>query len=112
MNEEKKMINMKTLGYGAALLLALSAGSVSAEDNEQLQTRTQDQIRTQANIQTPDSENAQARYRKQKKEQKMVQEKAQMRNEFRHKFKMNKSNSSSGAMARQSMMNQANRGNH
>ena len=100
------MIDKKTLGYGVALLLAVSAGSVSAEDNEQLQTRTHEPVRTEANIQTPDSENAQARHRKLKMEKKMVQEKSQMRNEFRYKFKVNKSSSASN------MMNQANRGKH
>jgi len=78
------MINRKVTGLSAALLMAISAGAAFADEGDmtQTQTRTQDRIREQINLQTPDSDQAQARYREQHMEQQTSQQ--QIRNEFRY----------------------------
>ena len=89
----------KISGFGAALVLATSMGPAFAADVDQ--TRSQDQLRDQLNLQTPDAEQAQDRIREQdrdrlhdglqdgsgdgKQQKNMEQKKEQVRNEYKYK---------------------------
>ncbi|MGB5396370.1 MAG: hypothetical protein WBN96_04425 [Gammaproteobacteria bacterium] len=109
------MNTIKTISVlGAAVLLASSLGSAVAEDADQ--TRSQDRIREELNLQTPDAEQAQDRVREQsmdrlhqadgeadgKLEKKMQQKKHQVRNEQKYKesSETRQSGMGSGSMAR------------
>ena len=100
------MTHKKSLGFGAALLMAVSTGSVYAEGGEMTQTRSQDRVRTEVNLQTPGSELGQARLQ----EQKMLQTQSQIRSGYRDNFQTRQNNSAAGSAARQNMMNRSNRG--
>lgn len=95
------MTHKKLPGFSAALLLAVSMGSVYAADGDMTQTRTQERIRTEVNLQTPENEMAQSRIR----EQKMVQNQSQIRIEARNNFQTRQSNAASGSKTRQNMTN-------
>lgn len=80
-----------SIAYSAALLMAASVGSVYAEDADMTQTRSQDRVREELNLQVPESAQAQNRLREQGMEQnmgqmgQMGQMKNQIRNEYRHR---------------------------
>jgi hypothetical protein len=111
-------MNKAKLAISAALVMAVSAaGIVKAEEPDMAQTRAQDRVRTEVNLQAHDNEAAQARMREQKMEpmeqKKMHQEKAQMhqgkaqmRNEYKKNIQPRQNGSASGSMMRQNMMNQ------
>jgi len=114
-----KMIKAK-LAISAALVMAVSAaGIVKAEEPDMTQTRTQDRVRTEVNLQAHDNEAAQTRMREQKMEQmhqeksqmhqeksQMHQGKSQMRNEYKKNIQARQNGSASGSMMRQNMKNQ------
>ncbi len=106
----------KISGFGAALVLASSMGSAFAADADLTKTRSQDRVREELNLQTPDTEQAQDRVREQKmdrlheadgdgKQAKIIQQKkAQVRNEYKYKGRSESRQGGvgSGAMTRQS----------
>ena len=53
----------KILSVGATLILTASMSSVSAEEGTMSQTRTQDRVRTELNLQMPASDSAQSQNR-------------------------------------------------
>ena len=80
-------------------------GSTYAEEWDMTQERTQERVRTEANLQTPNGEHAQARIR----EQKMEQQDNQNRNEYRSNYQTRQSSMTSGSMTRQNMANRSSR---
>jgi len=95
------MTHKKSLGFGAAFIMAVSMGAVQAEEGDMTQTRTQERVRTEVNLQTPESELGQARIR----EQKMLQKQSQVRIEAKNNFQARQRNAASGSKTRQSMAN-------
>ena len=74
-----KKIN-KLSSLTATLLMAASMGSAYADEGDTTQTRTQDRIRVEKNLQTPASDYGQAFNR----EQKTVENREQNRNQYRY----------------------------
>lgn len=115
----------KISGFGAALLMTAVIGSAYAEEGELTQTREQDRVRSETNLQTPNSEPGQARNREEKmlmnKNQNQYQNQYRYSNQYRsgnnetgeNSMKQNmKSNSrqgsnESGSMNRQNMSNRS-----
>jgi len=95
------MTNKKTFGFGAVLLMAVSAGSVSAEEWDMTQERSQQRVRSELNLQASDVENARTRMR----EQKMKQEQNQYHKEYRYRnnSQSRQSKAFSGSLNRSSM---------
>ena len=95
--------NKKVSALGTALLLAVSVGSVYAEEGDMTQTRSQDRIHKEINVQTPDSEQAQIREQKRQQikqhSRENQQEKAQMRNVYRNDGQL-RQNNGAGSMVR------------
>ena len=97
------MTNKKLPGFGIALLMAVSISSAYAEEWDMTQERTQQRLRTDANLQTSDSEHAQTRTR----EQRMEHQDSQSSNEYRSKYRAQQSSATSGSMARQNWTNRS-----
>ena len=97
--------NKKSLGFGTALFVAISMGSVHAEAGDMSQTRT----RVEMNLQIPEMEGAQTQIREQKMGRKMEQVKIQARNEYRNNFQLSKRGAVSGSMPGQNMVNRSGR---
>jgi hypothetical protein len=89
--------NKKIYSLGIALLVAAAIRPVYAESNDMTQTRTQDHLRSQVNVQTASSEFGQAS----NSEQKMIFNKNQNQNQnqYQHQYKhmMNTSAKQSGS---------------
>ncbi|MCK4710738.1 MAG: hypothetical protein KAU21_19140 [Gammaproteobacteria bacterium] len=100
--------NKKSLGFGTALFIAISMGSVHAEAGDMSQTRT----RVEMNLQIPEIEKTQTQIREQNMGQKMVQVKTQARNEYRNNFQLSQRGAASGSMPGQNMVNRSGRGMH
>ena len=79
---------MKTLekltAFGASLLLAASIGSAYAEEGDLTQTRDQDRVREEINLQDPASDSGQARYREEKRTMNKEQDGNQNRYRYQH----------------------------
>lgn len=82
----------KISGFGAALLMTAVIGSAYAEEGELTQTRTQDRVRSETSLQTPNSELGQTRNR----EEKMIMNKNQTQNQYRYTNKYRTGNSETG----------------
>jgi hypothetical protein len=79
--------NKKIYSLGIALLVAAAVRPVYAESNDMTQTRTQDHLRSQVNLQTAANEFGQAS----NSEQKMIfnknQNQNQYQNQYQHQYK-------------------------
>jgi len=75
--------NRTIYSFGIALLIAAAIRPVYAENNDMTQSRTQDHLRTQVNLQAPANEFGQAS----NSEQNMVINKNQNQNQYQHQYK-------------------------
>ena len=80
MKTTKKLTVKKLFSFSAALLMTTSMMSVYAEEGEMTQTRTQDRVRTEVNLQTPVSDFGQSLSH----EQEIMQNKYQNRNQYKY----------------------------
>ena len=87
MNTKKTIYSL-----GIALLVAAAIRPTHAENNDMTQTRTQDHLREQVNVQTPANEFGQAF----NSEQQMVMNKNQNQNQHQYKYMNNLSAEQSG----------------
>lgn len=90
--------------FGAALLIAVSAGSVYAEEGDITQTRTQERTRTELNLQVPTADFGQSRNR----EEHAVMNQNQHQNQYKYMNKYQNKDSNSG-FSSMNRMNTANR---
>jgi hypothetical protein len=97
------MINKKLPVLGVAFLMAVSMGSVYAEEWDMTQELNQERIRSEANLQAAEGDHAQTRTR----EQKMERQGSQDRNEYRNNNQDRQSMATSGSMTRQGMGNRS-----
>jgi len=99
-------MNKAKLVISAALALTVSAAMVKAEEIDMTQTRTQDRVRTEWNLQVPNNETAQARVSGENMKKLKQKKQIQVRNEYKKNIQMRHSGSASGSMNRQNMPGQ------
>ena len=85
----------KLPGFVAVLVIASSVGTVYAEQGDITQTRANERVRTEFNMQIPDSESAQSRNR----EEHMVMNKNQNQNQYQyqHQYRHNIQETNAGS---------------
>ena len=85
----------KLPGFVAVLVIASSVGTVYAEQGDVTQTRANERVRTEFNMQVPDSESAQSRNR----EEHMVMNKNQNQNQYQyqHQYRHNIQETNAGS---------------
>ena len=85
----------KLSGFAAVLVISSSMGTVYAEQGDFTQTRANERVRTELNVQTPDSELAQSRNR----EERMVMNKNQEQNQYQyqHQYRNNIQENNAGS---------------
>lgn len=101
------MKTFKTISsFGAALLIAVSTGSVYAEEGDMTQTRTQERTRTELNLQVPTADFGQSRNREEHTVMNQNQNQHQNQYKYMNKYQNKESNSGISSM---NHMNTANR---
>lgn len=95
----------KLTGFGAVLLMSISAGTVYAEESDTTQTRSQDRVRTQLNLQVPTSDFGQPLNR----EQHTVRNQNQNQYQYKYMNKHQNKESNKGSTSSMNHMNTTNR---
>jgi len=92
----------KVLGLSAVLVFSVVGNLVFAEEGDMTQTRTQERVHAELNMQDGEGEGVRARVR----EQKMEQHKEKLKSEVQSRARMESRAGDTGSMMRERMMHQ------